>query len=89
MGTLTISLSGTGVVNGSRSWTVSDADVTNWINQLIATQSAGARGGTPPTAQQALVAWANGVVNTQIAATKNYLDELQKAQINNPSPVFT
>jgi|GEM_PF-4327519 len=88
MGTLTISLSGTGVVNGSKSWTVSDADVINWINQLIATQT-NPRGGNPPTAQQALVNWANGVVNTQIAVTKRYLDDLQKAQVNNPPPVFT
>ncbi len=61
MAALTISLSGSSVVNGSKSFTISDADVQRWINQLTAASPLPAQ-----TPQQVLVAWANLVVQRAI-----------------------
>lgn len=60
MATLTISLSGSNVVNGSKSWTVTNADVQKLVDCLIARHSALA---SQITAQQALLAWAQQFVD--------------------------
>lgn len=78
MATFTISLAGSAVINGSKSWTISDADVTNLINYLNFTYAPLANG-------TALVAWAQGFVTRTISDVKNFM------QLQNPpaSIVFT
>lgn len=88
MATLTIALTGSAVVTGSKSWTVSDADVQNWVNCLIAAQST--FGKTVPNAQQALVAWANSIVAAQILQTQQFMKGQQIKALAVPPPiVFT
>ncbi len=86
MGTLTIGVSGSGIVNGSKSYTVSDADTQKWVNYLIATAT---KGGSVPSAQQALVAWANSVVAGQITQTQQFARAQQIKAITVPPIVFT
>ena len=72
MGTLTIGLSGSGVVNGSKNYTIGDPAATKLI--------AWARTAYPVTAPdtrtdaQVLVAWADAMVN----ATKNALTKVDR-----------
>ncbi len=78
MGTLTIAVSGSGVVNGSKSYTINDVDMQHWIDCLIA------QGGAA-TAQQALLAWANGVVSVQISQVQRFMRAQQvKAIVVSP-----
>lgn len=70
MATFTISLSGSAVVNGSKSWTVSDADVQGLVTFLIATYSV--PGGPTLTPQQALLAWTQSFVSGTIAQVQRY-----------------
>jgi hypothetical protein len=74
MATLTISLSGSAVVNGSKNYTVSDADIQtllNWAGRF-------APGVTPQsTAAQILVAWANWMIANTVTAVKQ--DQLGSA----------
>jgi hypothetical protein len=92
-----MSLSGSNVVNGSKSFTVPDADVQNWINYLIQfytprfTRNADGTmsPGTPPTAAQALVAMANAFVAGQAGQVQAWLTKQQVATINIPPPSFT
>lgn len=77
MATLTVSLSGSAVVNGSKSYTVSDADVQTlltWVSQQPR------RFAVPqnPTNQQLLLAWVQQWVNEN-------RDMVQQA--NTPPPV--
>ena len=71
MATFTISLSGSSVVNGSKSWTISDADVQALTNYLSA-----AYGRPPPAApltpQQCLLAWVQDFVGQTVANVKDY-----------------
>lgn len=64
MATFTISLSGSTVVNGSKSWTVSDADVQLLVDYM-AKKFAG-RGNPPLPNGQALLAWVTSFVQTTV-----------------------
>lgn len=81
MATLTISLAGSSVVNGSKSWTVSDADVQALIDYNATKYSGGSRGETVPplTPAQALLAWAQGFVRQ--SAAEVHADKIRKAQV--------
>jgi hypothetical protein len=65
MATFTISLSGSSVVNGSKNWTVSDADVQILVNFLAN------RFSTPPNAQ-ALAAWTQDFVSSTINQVRSF-----------------
>lgn len=82
MATFTISLSGSAVVNGSKNWTVSDADVQRLVDFLIARYS-------PPTGpltpQQALLAWTQDFVTHAANDARNH----QRAQAVVAPVVFT
>ncbi len=82
MATFTISLSGSTVVNGSKSWTLSDADVQSLSNFLIAKFSFN---GPPLTPAQALLAWVQDFVNQTVSNVASF----QKAQIIVPPVTFT
>lgn len=79
MATFTISLSGSAVVNGSKSWTLSDADV-----QALSTFTIQKFGPTL-TAQQALTLWAQDFVNRTISDVLVY----QKSVAVVPPLTFT
>lgn len=75
MGTFTVSLTGSGVINGSKSWTISDADVQRLVDYLVAkytspvtlsNDSPPVQVGGVPTPQQAMVRW----INSFVAQTK-------------------
>lgn len=65
MATFTISLSGSAVVTGSKSWTVSDADVQTLVNFLSNKFSTS-------TPQQALLAWSQDFVSRTISDVRGY-----------------
>lgn len=66
MATLQISLSGSAVINGSKSYTLTDADVQTLISYMQTKfATANSDGSTTPlTAAQALLAWANDWVSS-------------------------
>lgn len=73
MATFTISLSGSTVVNGSKSWTVSDTDVQTLINYLEVMYNVS-------TPSAALLAWVQDFVSTTVN------DVRQKNTIQQPPP---
>lgn len=80
MATLTISLAGSSVVNGSKSWTVSDADVQSLIDYMALKYAPGSRGPnrTPLAPAQALSAWAQGFVTGSANEVRS--DKMRQAQ---------
>lgn len=72
MATFTIGITGSSVVNGSKSWTLSDADVQKLVDYQMAIYP-----GANPTPQQALVMWAQTFVDKTIQDVKNH----QKANL--------
>jgi hypothetical protein len=77
MATLTVTLSGSAIVNGSKSFTINDADITSLINWAIGRYSPPPP--APPLTQaQALTAWVQSWAN----ATR---DSVQ--QFGTPAPV--
>lgn len=90
MTTFTSSVSGSATgPNGSKSWTVSDADYANCIAYLQDRYTIQGPGGSVPTKLQALAAYQQESINALIEQTKNWLDRKDIAQVNNPPPVFT
>lgn len=84
MAQLTISLSGSSVVNGSKSWTLSDADVQKLIDYMIVkyTFKRGPKqpAVVPPTAIQALNFWVSSFVDNTVAEiTSSQRDKAAKA----------
>ena len=80
MATLSISLSGSGVVNGSKNYTVSDADiqrVLDWAKVAFASSLP-----TNPTNGQVLTAWVQSWVN----GTKDAV-QVQGRQTTVPTPI--
>lgn len=76
MATITFSLSGSSVVNGNKSWTISDADVQILIDYMalkFGTRPGPMGPSTPLPPGQALAAW----VTDFIVGTKN---EIQRAK---------
>lgn len=87
MPTLTISLAGSSVVNGSKTWTVTDEDVQTLIDFQRGKYSE--RGKTPLTNQQALVAWAQNFVRQTVGEIHTAQREAAQAALNVPPIVFT
>lgn len=61
MSTITVSLSGSGIVNGTKNYTISDSDLQillNWAKIRFFAQ------GATPTSQQILLAWVQWWVDT-------------------------
>ncbi len=91
MATLTISLSGSAVVNGSKSYTVSDVDIQsllNWAASVYAVQLAAQfnPSNTPgfvPTNAQILLAWVQGFIDS----TKASVQRFQTAAPTVPPPI--
>lgn len=73
MATFTITLSGSAVVNGTKSWTVSDTDVQSLVNYLQVKYFTGGPGGSAPTPQQALLSWCQDWVTTTIGQVQNFV----------------
>jgi len=84
MATLTLTLAGSSVINGSKVYTISDADVQTWINMMILKYSSPPPA-PPLTAQQALLAWAQ---NTVINVTTAEVFNLQTNDAINKLPVI-
>jgi|KBSSwiStaDraftv2_1062776.scaffolds.fasta_scaffold6693786_2 hypothetical protein len=82
MATFTISLSGSAIVNGSKSWTLSDADVQKLSTFTLAKYAAA---GSSITAAQALGLWTQDFVNRTISD----VGEHQRAIASVPPVVFT
>jgi hypothetical protein len=73
MANLVFGLNGSGVVNGSRSFTVSDADVTRLINAFRPeAQRASGSDEVPVTDAQVLLHWARSMVADTKAYVKRY-----------------
>lgn len=93
MTTFTSSVSGSATgPNGSKSWTVSDADYANCIAYLQARYTAPdpVTGNIViPTKAQALTSYQQETINELIGQTKVWIDQQQIKQVNNPPPVFT
>ena len=71
MGTLTIGLSGSGVVNGSKNYTISDAVATKLIAWARTAYPVSSPDTDTRTDAQVLVAWADAMIGaTRIALTK-------------------
>ncbi len=81
MATFTMALSGSGVVNGTKTWTVSDADVQHLLDYLASVYPST----TPPTNQQALLFWVQGFVTETVMNVKAF----QVAQTTVAPIVFT
>lgn len=81
MATFTIAFSGSGVFNGSKSWTISDADEQKLIDFLVTKYA----GQSTPTSSQALSSWTQEFVNQTIADVRAY----QKSQAVAAPIVFT
>lgn len=77
MATFTISLAST-PFTGSKSWTLSDADVTSLITYLNNRYA-------PATGAAALVSWAQNFVNRTVAEVQDF----QQTQVQVPSITFT
>ena len=87
MTTFTSSVSGSvSGPNGSKSWTISDADYLNCLNYLVAKYTGR---GTAPTMAQALIQWQQENITKLAAETKAWMDNQQAQAINNPAPAFT
>lgn len=86
MATVTFTLAGSSVVNGSKSYTITDADVQKWINTAIDRYSPRDINGditTPLTPGQALLAWVqNQWVDATRSEVRNYMTNQQMALIN-------
>lgn len=89
MATFTISLSGSTVVNGSKSWTVSDADVQALVNYLVPTMTAESGSKTTLTPSQALLAWAQGFVSETVSNVQFHQRQQQAAALSVPPLSFT
>jgi hypothetical protein len=88
MTTFTSSVSGSATgPNGSKSWTINDADYANCLNYLQARYTT--RDGGVPTKAQALTMYQQESITALQAQTKLWMDQQQALQINNPPPVFT
>jgi len=68
MATFQISLSGSAVANGSKNWTLSDADVQKLVTFLIAKYG----GSVSITSTQALSLWTQDFVNSTVSDVKAY-----------------
>ena len=85
MATLTISLTST-PITGSRTWTVSDADVTTLITYM---QTKFSQNGTISlTPLQALLAWVNGFVNGTVGEIQNFQARQQAQALVVPTLTF-
>ncbi len=76
-----MSLAGSSVVNGTKSWTVSDVDVQHLVDYLASVYPST----TPPTNQQALLFWVQGFVTQTVMNVKAF----QVAQTTVAPIVFT
>lgn len=85
MPTFTISLSGSTVVNGSKSWTISDADVQSLADFLVAQYTPAAS--APLSYSQALLAWVQEFVSTTIGRVQHYQTEKNRQQVATAPPV--
>lgn len=84
MATLTISLSGSAVVTGSKSYTINDTDVQSvltWAAKAYA--SALPLPPATPTNQQILLAWVQSWIN----GTKDAVQRFQTAPPSPPPPI--
>jgi hypothetical protein len=70
MATLTISLSGSGVINGSKTYTVSDADITSLLQWAVSNYASALP--LTPTNSQILLAWVQGWINATINSVKQF-----------------
>lgn len=71
MATLTIGLSGSGVVNGSKSFTIDDAGTQALLDWAVVNYATALS--SNPTNPQILVAWVNG----WLTATKNSIQQFK------------
>lgn len=91
MASLTVSLSGSAVVVGSKSYTVSDADITSLLAwaavaydpYIQATFNPSKTAGFTPTNQQILLAWVQSWIN----GTKNAVQQFQTPAPTVPPPI--
>jgi hypothetical protein len=92
MATLTFTLQGSAIVNGSKVYTITDADIQKWINTSIDRYSPRDAQGvitTPLTPTEALLAWSqNQWINATVSEVQNYMTNQQMKTINVPPIVF-
>lgn len=92
MATLTIGLSGSSVINGSKSYTLSDSDIQliiNWAINKFSPRDITGTITTPLTPAQALLAWVQDRMATAtIQEVKNYNVGLQIQAVTVPPVVF-
>lgn len=87
MTTFTTSVSGSAILNGSRSWTVSDADYQKCLNYLVVRYTG--KDGVAPPQGQALVRWMQEQIDLLMGQTKQAKDQDDAKTIDNPPPLFT
>lgn len=84
MTTLTIQVSGSAIVNGSKSWTFTDADLQTiidiWTTKGLGVSTA-LTPATPRTPTQALVAWATSFVTTTVADVRSKRESDAKSSV--------
>jgi len=71
MATITMSLSGSGIVNGSKNYTINDTDTQSLLDWAIATYSAPSPA-APLTNAQALLAWIQSWINGTKTAVQQF-----------------
>ncbi len=81
MATFTMALTGSGIVNGTKTWTVSDTDVQHLLDYLASVYPST----TPPTNQQALLFWVQGFVSE----TVDNVHRFQTGQVTVAPVVFS
>lgn len=87
MTTFTSSVSGSATgPNGSRSWTISDADYANCIAYLQARYT---NDGVVPSKAQALTMYQQETITQLSVQTKQWMDRRDASAIDNPPPIFT
>lgn len=78
MATITIALSGSSIVNGSKSYTVDDATLRKVLDVMAARFFHNPQ--SPPTDQQVLLAWVQGWINdTKTQVSRVTLTQAQAA----------
>lgn len=87
MTTFTASISGSAIVNGSHSWTISDADLQSLLDW--ATVTFAAPGGPPLANGPALIAWMQAMLDFSRSNVAGFKQDQARKAISIPAIVFT
>jgi hypothetical protein len=87
MATVTLGLTGSTVVNGTKTWTISDADVQILIDSITEKNTGGDENKPAPTPAQALGIWAQSFIRRTVQEVSNYRADKAKEATPIPPPI--